>query len=73
MKNETALAIADVVLLAAAGGVAWVILRNPRLRRPALRLLWTFATGTVPVYLGNEIRTAWRVSGERNQRGMMTG
>lgn len=71
MKHETATAVADVLLLAAAGAVTWLIVRDPRLRKPAFRLLWTLASGTIPAYLATEIRTAWAASGQRNQRDMM--
>lgn len=73
MKEQTATTIADVVLLAAAGTVAWLIVRDPRLRRPALQLLRGFVTGTVPAYLAREIRTAWEVSGQPDRRGMIPG
>jgi hypothetical protein len=73
MKEETAVAIADLVLLAAAGAAAWLILRDPRLRRPALRLVRTLVTGTIPAYLAREVRTAWVASGQQNHSGMMAG
>lgn len=62
MTEETATAIADVVLLLAAGAATWFILRDPRLRRVALGLLRTAVTGAVPAYLVREVRTAWRES-----------
>jgi hypothetical protein len=71
MKEETATVVADVVLLGVGLTAAWLIVRNPRLRRPALHLLRTFVTGTLPVYLTREVRTAWEVSGRRNTQGMM--
>lgn len=73
MTEETATTVADIVLLVVAGAVTWAILRDPRLRRTALRLLRTLATGTIPAYLATEIGTAWAASGQRNQRGMMAG
>lgn len=73
MREETATAVADVVLLAAAGAAAWVILRDPRLRGLALRLLRTLVATTIPAYLAREVRTAWEASGQRNPQGMMAG
>lgn len=73
MREETAMAIADILLLAAAGTVAWLVLRDRRLRRPAFRLVRRYLTGTVPAYLAREIHAAWEVSGQRNRRGMIPG
>lgn len=73
MNEETATTIADVVLLVAAGAAAWFILRDPRLRRPAFRLLGTLALSTIPAYLAREVRTAWEASGQKNRQGMMAG
>jgi len=69
MREQTATNVANVILLAAAGAATWLILGDPRLRRPALGLLRTFLAGTVPAFLLRELRTAWEASGERS---MMT-
>ncbi len=69
MEGATARRIADVVLVVAAAGVAWIALKDPARRRAAFRLLRQFATGTVPEYLGRELRVAWEASGRRS---MMT-
>jgi hypothetical protein len=73
MRDDTATTIADIVLLIGAGAAAWLVLRDPRLRRPALRLVRTVLTGTIPAYLAREVRTAWEVSGRRNRQSMIPG
>jgi hypothetical protein len=70
MTEETATRVATIILLAAGGAATWAILRDSRLRRPALGLLRTLVTGTVPALLAREIRAAWEASG---QRSMMAG
>jgi len=69
MEEATARRIADAVLVVAAAGVAWIVLKDPARRRAAFRLLRQLATGTVPGYLGRELRVAWEASGRRS---MMT-
>lgn len=71
MKQETATLVADLVLFAAAGAATWLILRDERIRRPALRLLWQAATVGLPAYLAKEVRTAWAESDQRKQRSMI--
>ncbi len=66
MTDETATTVANVIMLTAAGAVGWLILRDPRLRRPAIGLLRLFVTGTVPTFLTRELRAAWEASGERS-------
>lgn len=73
MKEETAYALADLTLIVAAGAAAWFILRDPRLRRPALRLVRVALTTTIPAYLAREVRRAWGASGQHNRRSMMAG
>ena len=73
MKEETATLVADVLLVAAAGAVTWVVLRDPRLRRPVFRMLRTLVTATLPTYFAHEIRTAWAESGRREEQSMMAG
>ena len=73
MKEETAYAVADLALIVAAGAAAWFVLREPRLRRPALRLVRVLATTTIPAFLVREVRTAWEASGQRNRQSMMAG
>jgi hypothetical protein len=54
------------LLLGAAGAVAgYYVLKNPALRRAALRVLKIGLTTTVPGYLIKETTSAWRETGRR--------
>jgi hypothetical protein len=65
MDDRRATAIADVLLVAAVAGAAWIVLRDPERRRAAGRLAWGFVTYAVPRFVVRELRTAWEASGER--------
>ena len=62
MKEETARAVADAIVAAAAIGAAVVILRTPPLRRLAFGLARTAITTAVPAWLAREVRQAWEQS-----------
>jgi len=62
MKEETARAVADAILAAAAIGAAVVILRTPPLRRLVLGLARTAITTGIPAWLTREVRQAWDAS-----------
>jgi hypothetical protein len=59
MREETARAIANVVVATVAIGAAVVILRTPRLRRLAVGLARAAITTGIPVWLTGEVRQAW--------------
>jgi hypothetical protein len=63
MTNERAEQAANIVLTAAAVGVAVVVIRTPALRRLAWRLAVTALTGSLPAWIANEVRHAWSESG----------
>jgi hypothetical protein len=63
MTEESARKVANVILGAAALGAAYVVVRNPPLRRLAWRLAMTALTGTVPAWIGKEVHEAWIESG----------
>lgn len=58
MSPAAARTTANVILAAAAGALAFVVVRNRVLRGAAWRLL----SVTVPVYLAREARDAWASS-----------
>jgi hypothetical protein len=70
VTREQAEKAADLVLCVAAAGAVWYVLRTPRLRRIAWTLARTALTGTVPAWLGHELRRAWAESG--TPRDMMS-
>ena len=63
MTNERAEQAANIVLAAAAIGVAVVVMRTPALRRVAWRLAVTALTGSLPAWVAKEVRNAWSESG----------
>ena len=63
MTNERAEQAANIVLAAAAIGVAVVVMRTPALRRVAWRLAVTALTGALPAWVAKEVRHAWSESG----------
>ena len=65
MTEDTARKVADVALTVAVVGAAYVILKTPALRRLAIGLAASALTGTVPVWLANEVQHAWMESGQR--------
>jgi len=65
MTDETARKVANVALTVAVVGAAYVILKTPALRRLAIGLAASALTGTVPVWLANEVQHAWMESGQR--------
>ena len=63
MTQSSAEKLANVVIGAAAIGVAYYVLKTPRLRRVAWRLAVAAATGTIPAWVSREIRNGWEASG----------
>ncbi len=65
MTQQNAETVANV-LIGAAGAVAgYFILRNPKLRRAAWRLLKIGLTTTIPGYLLKQATGAWRETERR--------
>ena len=62
MTEAQARKTANVILGLAAAGAAYCILRTPSLRRTAFRLAGIALTGTIPTWLGNQVRRAWTES-----------
>jgi hypothetical protein len=56
---------ADLLVAAALGAVAYLVVRTPPLRRAAWRAVRTGLTVTLPGYVMHELRDAWRASAER--------
>ncbi len=73
MTEENARRIANAVIAAAVVGAAYYVVRTPPLRRTAWKLLVAAVTGTVPAWLGNELRQAWAESGATRPHDMMGG
>jgi hypothetical protein len=65
MTQKNAERLANVIVGLAVAGVAYWILRTPRLRRTAFRAAGAALTGTVPAWLNAEVRRAWRESEKR--------
>ena len=65
MTEDRAEQVANVLLAAAAVGAGLIVLRTPPLRRLAWRLAVTAVTGTLPAWIGREVRHAWAESGRR--------
>ena len=62
MTHKQAERVANVVLIAAAAGAAFAVLRNPRLRRLAWRLTRQYATGPLAMWGVEVVREAWQES-----------
>jgi hypothetical protein len=60
MKEQSARRVANVVVGAAAAGAAFVVLRNPQLRRIAWGLAVVALTRKGPAWLTREVQQAWR-------------
>jgi hypothetical protein len=63
MTEHQARKTANVVLAAAAAGAAFVILRNPRLRRLAWTVARQYATGPLAIWGTSLVRQSWQESG----------
>ena len=70
MTEHSARTVANVVLAAAAVGTAYVVLRNPPLRRLAWSLAVAGLTRQLPQWLSRELRTAWEESGSVRRPGL---
>lgn len=73
MTENTARSVANVVLAAAAVGAAYVVVTTPPLRRLAWRLAVTALTGTLPLWLRQEVHQAWIDSGRAPERASVEG
>jgi hypothetical protein len=62
MTQSSAEKIANVVMGAAVIGAAYYVLKTPRLRRLAWQLTVAAATGTVPAWVAQQIRSSWEAS-----------
>jgi hypothetical protein len=65
MTREGAHATATMLMAGAAGGLAFLLFRNPRLRRAVGRVIWTGLTTSLPGIVIAETRNAWTMSGHR--------
>jgi apolipoprotein N-acyltransferase len=63
MTQRQAETVANVMLTAAAVGVAYYVLRTPPLRRLAFRLTTLWARGPLAIWAATEVRRAWDASG----------
>ena len=66
MTQATAEKVANVLIGAAVAGAAYYVVKTPPLRRLAWRLTIAAVTGTIPVWLVQEIRNGWEASGRPN-------
>lgn len=65
VTEDNARRLANVILGAAALGVAYYVLKTPPLRRLALGLTITTMTSTLPAWFRRELHQAWAESGRR--------
>jgi hypothetical protein len=65
MNESSAQKLANVLIGAAVVGAAYYVVRTPSLRRLAWRLAVTAATGSLPVWLRQEVQRGWAESGRR--------
>lgn len=63
MTRKQAETTANVVLFAAAGAAAYVILRNPRLRRLTWQIARQYAAGPLAIWGAELVRESWQDSG----------
>jgi len=70
MTEKQARTVANIVMAGAAAGAAFVVFRNPKLRRMAWQLAKQYASGPLAVWAASTVRTAWDESGQ-GQRRMM--
>jgi hypothetical protein len=71
MTRRQAETTANVVMIAAAGAAAYLVLRNPKLRRLAWQLARQYATGPLAVWSAELVREAWLESGQDSRRARM--
>jgi hypothetical protein len=62
MTQSSADKIANLLMGAAALGATYYVLKTPRLRRLAWQLTIAAATGTIPAWITQEIRSSWEAS-----------
>ncbi len=65
MTKASAEKVANVLIGAVVVGAAFYVVRTPSLRRLAWRLAVTAATGSLPLWLREEIERGWAESGRR--------
>jgi hypothetical protein len=63
MTRKEAETAANLVLIAAAAAGAFIVLRNPKLRRLAWQLARQYAAGPLAVWGAELVRESWRDSG----------
>ena len=63
MNETSAEKLANVIIGVAAVGATLYVIATPSLRRLAWRMAVTALTGTLPAWVGQEIRHGWRQSG----------
>jgi uncharacterized membrane protein len=62
MTHASAEKVANVLIGAAVAGAAVYVLKTPPLRRLAWRLTVAAVTGTLPVWITQELRNGWEAS-----------
>jgi len=63
VKEKQARTAANVLMFAAAAGAAFVVVRNPRLRRLAWQIARQYASGPLAVWGAELVRESWQESG----------
>jgi hypothetical protein len=62
MTEHHARTAANIVMLGAAAGATYIVLRTPRLRRAVWELARTWVRGPLAVWAITEVRRAWEES-----------
>ena len=68
MTYKQAETAANVVMIAAAGAAAYLVLRNPKMRRLAWQLARQYATGPLAVWGAELVRESWQDSDRHSGR-----
>ena len=63
MTERQARTTANIVMAVAAAAAAFVVFRNPKLRRTAWQLARQYAAGPLAVWGASTVRQAWQESG----------
>jgi hypothetical protein len=73
MTQSSAEKFANVLIGAAAVGVAYYVIRTPQLRRAAWRLGVAALTGTIPAWVSQEIRNSWEATAADTSPALQSG
>lgn len=67
MTEKQARTAANLLMVGAAAGIAFVVVRQPKLRRMLWQLARQYATGPLAAWTAGTVRQAWDESGRRDR------